>query len=658
MIAGSRAVHQQNQHNNEIMFGFPHLSILSQVALFQISYRTPPTSRSLGFPSLVGSFSLLRGSVTAAQQVQASQLSLHPSVLATSSWSLPSKTSRLGEDKDTDEVGKGKDPPQRTLRIGIIGGGIAGISVAHALTERLPRAYNNSYEIVVFEADQASRHGKDGNDAEAAAYPPQWLAATARNANSLVPAAAMHIFSKRSTLRQVAKDTAREWYQIGKDNISSPADVLEADQDKSWLFDNAPPYFAIHPLACVGPSATQEERMAFVRFSWYFLKAALWDGEQKTAERATKHCQLAKANRAMYLKAIEDGGDVLKQQVGHSQGFLAIYRSLASAKVSMSYATEHGEEASLLGWNEALHLEPELGNILVKQPLFVVQRPNDYTASCATFIRHWTQKVTDRGVHVHYGAVAHVEKVLMDEQSHYYPINGCRYRIVCDTTTGDNNPHQPEDTLFDVVVLAGGINTPLFAANLDIGDCCPTYPLRGFSLTVLADNNKMMNHQGGKNLLQQPFSFDNIYCTSVTPSMARLAGFGEFVGFRSKYSEGIPSIGQSVLSRYAHMYFPRCALQSSTVASNVQSCFRPLSPDDLPLAGAVKKAPGLFLHTGHGTFGWTTGLASGDCVAQDIVHSLIVPKNNKTATEGQAAAFDLADGSSIEKVSLSPERFR
>ena len=41
-------------------------------------------------------------------------------------------------------------------------------------------------------------------------------------------------------------------------------------------------------------------------------------------------------------------------------------------------------------------------------------------------------------------------------------------------TTKDGSTHD-----FDFVVLAAGVNTPLFARKLSVGESCPTYPLRG-----------------------------------------------------------------------------------------------------------------------------------------------------------------------------------
>jgi len=69
-------------------------------------------------------------------------------------------------------------------RIGIIGGGICGVTAAHALVKRLPD--HKAFEIVVLEGDPSGLEGdndlerqKSGTDKLQSI--PQWTAATARN---------------------------------------------------------------------------------------------------------------------------------------------------------------------------------------------------------------------------------------------------------------------------------------------------------------------------------------------------------------------------------------------------------------------------------------------------------------------------------------------
>ena len=128
--------------------------------------------------------------------------------------------------------------------------------------------------------------------------------------------------------------------------------------------------------------------------------------------------------------------------------------------------------------------------------------------------------------------------------------------------------------------------------------------------------------------------------------MARVAGFGEFAGYREK-AESVPSLGPSVLARYARNLFPEAG---NARLEEALPCFRPQSPDDIPLVGEVPSMPGLFLHHGHGTLGWTTGLATGDCVAQAVADRL-------EGHSSQDGVFALADNTQIERKTLSPSRF-
>eukprot|EP01083_Nonionella_stella_P129669 393446_1 len=100
-------------------------------------------------------------------------------------------------------------------KIAIIGGGLCGVTAAHAIKERLemlsPDDHSN-VQIVIYEADPNSfnegmKFRKSDFERE---LQPEWRAATSRNANSLVPGAAMHIMSRRSNLLKMAKDSIRE----------------------------------------------------------------------------------------------------------------------------------------------------------------------------------------------------------------------------------------------------------------------------------------------------------------------------------------------------------------------------------------------------------------------------------------------------------------
>jgi glycine/D-amino acid oxidase-like deaminating enzyme len=514
-------------------------------------------------------------------------------------------------------------------RIGIVGGGIAGVTVAHALVKRLVGPSDNTtYEMTILEGDPQGSLGRHDGTMQ-----PQWIAATARNANSLVPAASMHLFSRQTVVCQVMRDTVREWYWRQKERfdhvipkLSVAASLMPARSDD---FAVPPPYFALHLIRCLGPSASSDERWTFVRFLSHFLYTSLWLGNAAADKRSHNLCLLAQANRATYLAEVARYGDTFKSNTGHSKGFLSLHRTLHSAQEAVKEAHEHGEEAELIDWKQAVLLEPHLGHLPI-QPLYAVRRPNDYTASCETFVRHWRNEIVTVGVKYTSGKVNRLETIPTPKQ------NGKKYFRV---TIEDGTSFE-----FDVLILAAGINTPLMATQLGVEKYCPTYPLRGFSLTLPAWQQENTREKG--NLLHQPFSLDSMYCSSVTPWMARIAGFGEFVGYRDK-ADAVPSVGPAVLARYAKAAFPDAV---KVVSEDAVPCFRPISPDDLPLIGEVAALPGLFLHTGHGTLGWTTALATGDCVAQAVVDRL-------EGRDSQEGLFALSNDHMIDRKIVSPNRF-
>lgn len=527
-------------------------------------------------------------------------------------------------------------PPRTTLkahdsrntRIGIIGGGIAGVTAAHSLANKLT---DKDVSIVILEGDST-----EPAQSVAKGLPPEWSAATARNANSVVPGAAMHLMAQKDTLFQVMKDTVKEFFMVYVEGFQNQFEKLpglladgsttrEARTQNVDNFDIQPPYFALHLFRCLGISATMEERASFLRFLRHFLSVSLF-GEAGAKERADFLVQLSKANREAVRREIAESNIV--SQVGLSQGFISLHRTHAKAAMAVEECLEHGEEAKFLSWHEATQLEPRLKR-LPMQPLFAVHRTQDNTASCEVFVTHLIDKCRAMGVEYYRsGKVA-------DLRVH----SGKDGKSIFHVTSDDGSQQD-----FDVLILAAGTETPLVAAKLGAGAACPTYPLRGYSLTFFTPQNADSGAIS-PNLLNQPFSVDSMYCSSVNPRMARFAGFGELVGYRDK-ATNVPSVGPRVLARYASMLCPDATVSED----NAQQCFRPISPDDIPIAGEVSSVPGLFLHTGHGTLGWTMSLATAECVAQAVSDRLEESQSTSTT-------FTLPDDTCIDKSLLSPDRF-
>jgi len=553
----------------------------------------------------------------------------------------------------------------RQVRIGIIGGGIAGVSVAHALakTQQLrlenqdPMNKTPQYSITILEAGMPTEQEDSLHvNEEETPHQPKWKAATARNGNSLVPAASFSVMSQKDVFLSVFKDTASEMRRSWKQALSKQINRITMNQDNSHYttsngtpgdqdnkdFLRIPPYFALNIWRCaVSPNTTHEERISFLRFGLQYLYYALWVGQDAANDRAKLLGKLAQANRNIFLAELQDHGD-LSSTVGLTKGFLALFRTRDEADETLRHILDVGEEAEgVLEWDQLIKLEPRLGHLPDEiLPLFGVRKPNDCTASCNTFVRSWIESCRSMGVKwLNATKVNRICRNQVANEDKHFTVYG-----------EDNSKHE-----FDILVLAAGPECPLIlASQFEAGKYCPTYPLRGFSLTTYFSPNKSdgqperLKHDLSSNVLHQPFKLDNMYCSSVSPQMARWAGFGEFAGYRTS-TRDVPSVAPDILARYAKAVFPD---SRDGLVGDPVPCFRAMSPDDLPLAGEVPSVDGLFLHTGHGSLGWTIGLATGEIVSQSIVNKNF---GDDSILPGRVR---LSDGTEFDSSIFSPNRFR
>jgi D-amino-acid dehydrogenase len=519
-----------------------------------------------------------------------------------------------------------------TNRIAIIGGGICGVTAAKAIMNRMKTlAPEKKLDIHIYEADPNSYESSDHKQQygfQNGMYP-SWKAATARNANSLVPAAAMHIMSQREDLMEIFRDSL---LQI---KLS-----IQIGSAKGRDFSTVPPYFGFSPFACLGLSASWSERKCFLNFVYHFVTTSLMTGEAEAKDRGKIMVQLASANRFVIDRESrsifdEKSKKTVASAIGLQNGFISVHRTLDKAQVALKECEEIGEEAELLSKNEAILLEPKIADVPFTE-CYCVHRKRDQTGNCVDFIRSMIKNLQTDGV-IFSNDLGAVNSIAMVEK---LEINHSHKAFQITTNNGDVRE-------YDRVILAAGIHTPLLASKLSnkIGLLCPIYPLKGYSLTVFTKPRDQ--HQ---NFLTKPLSFDNIYCSSVAPNMIRLAGFGEIVGFPKDgdYDKIGSGPGPEVLEKYAKRIFGADAVVP--IDNSTLPCYRPLSPDDCPLVGRFGSIPGLYIHTGHGTLGWTTSLATASCVAQDVCDDIL--------GQEERDEYILPDGTSIEKKRLSPERFK
>jgi len=149
----------------------------------------------------------------------------------------------------------------------------------------------------------------------------------------------MHVFSRSDAIFQIVSDTVKEWYFLQRERFFEWRNrhfQFRLLPKRINDFNVIPPYFALHLVRCLGPNASREESMTFVRFLSHFLYTSLWLGHEAAGERAHKVCNLAKANRHMYLAAIADMDEDTRNNTGHSKGFMSLHRSLQKAEAAVT----------------------------------------------------------------------------------------------------------------------------------------------------------------------------------------------------------------------------------------------------------------------------------------------------------------------------------
>jgi glycine/D-amino acid oxidase-like deaminating enzyme len=545
------------------------------------------------------------------------------------------------------------------LRIGIVGGGIMGITVANSLANTIQQQNQQQQQqqqqllqcdIIVYEGDTNGGGMDHFNQNQSV---PSWTAATARNANTIAVGAAMHVFASHSALWNVVSDVAWSTFKSMQEKLLYSSD----DDNTSKLlprmddFNVTPPYFAFHPWHCMGPDVSSEEREAFVRFASNFVYTTVVQGGTAASEdRGRTLVQLANASRYAFLTDMTQKFSCASNH--YTEGLISVHRTPESAQHVVKECTEFGQPARTLSWDEAIQREPRLTRLPIKNPMYAVLRLHDIAANCEEYIRRLIDDSKRLGVAYETKKVTKIEYQMANSNNNNSDSSRPgSYKVTFDTG---------ESTKVDMLVLAAGAETPLLAQHLGVGNYVPTYPLRGYSYTVVC---KSPTWDHSKNMLQTAFAMDRMYVSSVKPWMARVTGFAELAGFRDS-ARDVPSKAPRVMTRYAKALFgdiPDTAINEEIALQ----CFRPMSPDDLPVVGAIPSRPGLFVHTGHGTLGWTTAFATAECVTQDIVHHMRMLSSREEGDDDestihkkeQAETFVLPNGTEIDRNVLSPSRF-
>jgi D-amino-acid dehydrogenase len=294
-----------------------------------------------------------------------------------------------------------------------------------------------------------------------------------------------------------------------------------------------------------------------------------------------------------------------------TRGILHIYRDRASfdgaAKLSALYA-EGGLERRAVTPEEMRAIEPTLhgdyhGGFYT---------PSDSTGDIHKFTRGLAEACARRGVRfIHEASVESVKHT------------GTGVDIAYAQPADDENSAPTRDVLHaDGVVVCAGIGSRDIASQL--GDRVNIYPVKGYSITVMLDDEASQKAAPWVSLLDDK---TKIVTSRLGADRFRVAGTAEFNG----ENRDIRADRIRPLVDWTRHLFPGVATSRVVPWAGL----RPMLPSMMPRVGAGK-LPGVFYNTGHGHLGWTLSAATAQMVAETV---------------GAAMPVEAAGG--VVKVSLS-----
>ena len=155
----------------------------------------------------------------------------------------------------------------------------------------------------------------------------------------------------------------------------------------------------------------------------------------------------------------------------------------------------------------------------------------------------------------------------------------------------------------DAIVICAGSHSPQLARM--VGDRVNIYPVKGYSITVLMDDEESRAAAPWVSLLDDHAKI----VTSRYKDRFRVAGTAEFNG----YNRDIRHDRIKPLIEWVNTFFP----QVNTSQSVPWAGLRPMMPNMLPRVGPGSKA-GIYYNTGHGHLGWTLSAATAELIAARI----------------------------------------
>ena len=251
---------------------------------------------------------------------------------------------------------------------------------------------------------------------------------------------------------------------------------------------------------------------------------------------------------------------------------------LEAAEDSCTVKRQYGCDVRVIKPEQAIEIEPALA--FIKTPFAgAVYSENDEVGDVLSFTSQLGQWLgNNRNTEFQFNTTVH--RIITEAG---------KLRAI-ETSNGTLRP--------DAVVVCLGAWSDRILKSLGIR--ANIYPVRGYSVTLPAcekSNSVSITDLGSK----------MVY--SRLGDQIRIAGFADFVGFRTERDEH----RVRKLLDTARNFAPDIA-DFDVSSVNEWGGYRPMTPDSRPLVGPTS-VEGLFLNTGHGMLGWTLACVSGHDVA-------------------------------------------
>ena len=192
---------------------------------------------------------------------------------------------------------------------------------------------------------------------------------------------------------------------------------------------------------------------------------------------------------------------------------------------------------------------------------------------------------------------------------------GVEFYYETEVTKVNHNKKQPLITFnranhiykqnYDAIVICAGVNSKFIASGL--GDKVNIYPVKGYSITLLLDDQESFDNAPYVSLLDDKAK---IVSSRLGKDRFRVAGTAEFNG----YNKDIRADRINPLIKWCNDLFPKVSTEHAIPWAGL----RPMTPSMVPKVGSGK-LPGVFYNTGHGHLGWTLSAFTSQQISDHIM---------------------------------------